>query len=236
MPRVLFLPDPRRKYRRRQVDNVRRPLTRDTAVARFCELARMHHKAMNEGDLAEQHGHLRITGEAARRLHLIDFERQQLQRETRPADMASGDRSASPSRRPTYFGTGRSHRRTPPQVSFRSPWSGGAADRSHPNPAGGARGTRGKNGKQLLRCVPSLIKSLTEKLKRKRLKSTNSPRLCSVSGLLRGGALQSVSVKLQLQRKLRRGDLLFETFQGQLHPAFRHEDRSSDECGVKIRP
>ena len=50
--RILFLPDPHRKYEGRQVDNIRNPLTGDKRIRRFCQLAHELFLAQNEGDLA----------------------------------------------------------------------------------------------------------------------------------------------------------------------------------------
>jgi hypothetical protein len=50
--RILFLPDPSRKYEGVQVDNIRKPLRGDKRIYRFCELAHELFLATNEGDLA----------------------------------------------------------------------------------------------------------------------------------------------------------------------------------------
>jgi hypothetical protein len=75
VPRVLFLPDPRRRYHGRQVDNFRKPLDRDPAIKRFCELSTLYHRALNEGDLADYHGPVTLSEQATRH----EMERQQLQ-------------------------------------------------------------------------------------------------------------------------------------------------------------
>jgi hypothetical protein len=74
MPRILFLPDPRRSYKGRQVDNIRKPLNHDPAIKRFCELATLMHDEQNRGDLADYHGPIMFT----ERMQRIDTERQQL--------------------------------------------------------------------------------------------------------------------------------------------------------------
>ena len=56
IPRILFIPDPQRVYRGRQVANVRRPLCNDKAVKRFCELSTLIFKELNAGALADVHG------------------------------------------------------------------------------------------------------------------------------------------------------------------------------------
>jgi len=50
--KVLFLPDPCRKYEGRQVDNIRKPLRGDKRIRRFCQMAHDLFLATNEGDLA----------------------------------------------------------------------------------------------------------------------------------------------------------------------------------------
>ncbi len=74
IPRILFLPDIRRVYNGRQVDNIRKPLAHDPAIKRFCELATLMYREQNRGDLAEYHGPIVFT-ECMQR---IDRERQQL--------------------------------------------------------------------------------------------------------------------------------------------------------------
>jgi len=56
MPRILFLPDPVRTYKGRQVNNIRKPLDRDPAIKRFCELYTLIYRELNKGELAYYHG------------------------------------------------------------------------------------------------------------------------------------------------------------------------------------
>jgi hypothetical protein len=74
MPRILFLPDPRRTYAGRQVNNVRKPLDRDPAIKRFCELCTQMHEEQNRDELADYHGPITFTETMKR----IDGERQYL--------------------------------------------------------------------------------------------------------------------------------------------------------------
>jgi hypothetical protein len=74
VPRILFLPDPNRKYRGRQIDNFRKPLDHDPAIKRF--LASRIHQAFNEGELADYHGPVELSEEAIR----DEIEQQELQR------------------------------------------------------------------------------------------------------------------------------------------------------------
>ena len=58
--RILFLPDKRRVYQGRQIDNLRIPLKKNPKVRRFIELAEQNFKVMNEGDLANKHGVIKV--------------------------------------------------------------------------------------------------------------------------------------------------------------------------------
>jgi hypothetical protein len=75
MPRILFLSDPVRRYQGRQVDNIRKPLDRDPAIKRFCQLSAKYHRAINEGEFADYHGPIMLSEEATRE----EIEREQLQ-------------------------------------------------------------------------------------------------------------------------------------------------------------
>ena len=74
IPRILFLQDPRRAYNGRQVDNIRKPLDRDPAIKRFCDLSTAMHREQNRGELADYHGPIVFTETMQR----IDRERQEL--------------------------------------------------------------------------------------------------------------------------------------------------------------
>ena len=74
IPRILFLPDPRRTYNGRQVDNIRKPLDRDPTIKRFCELATLMHNEQNRGELADYHGPIVFT----ERMQRIQQEQRQL--------------------------------------------------------------------------------------------------------------------------------------------------------------
>lgn len=58
---ITFLPDPERKYRGRQIDNIRKPLRDGLLVRRFIAAAEARFRAMNEGDLADYHGPVAMT-------------------------------------------------------------------------------------------------------------------------------------------------------------------------------
>jgi len=62
-PSILFLPDPQKMYRGRQVDNVRRPLSNSLLVRRLITASEEFFRAMNKGDLADQHGEIQATPE-----------------------------------------------------------------------------------------------------------------------------------------------------------------------------
>ena len=69
-PQVLFLPDSSQTYEGRQVDNIRKSLVRDQDVIRFLFLQKSRFELLNRGALADQHGMLELTGEAA-----LEYER-----------------------------------------------------------------------------------------------------------------------------------------------------------------
>jgi hypothetical protein len=73
IPRVLFIPDPRRVYRGRQIDNVRLPLCKDKAVKRLCELSTLIFKELNAGALADVHGEVAASEQCVR--YLMEKER-----------------------------------------------------------------------------------------------------------------------------------------------------------------
>lgn len=58
---ILFLPDPKKVYRGRQVNNVRRPLSDSLLVRRLIDAHDELFRAMNKGDLADQHGEIEAT-------------------------------------------------------------------------------------------------------------------------------------------------------------------------------
>ena len=76
---ILFLPDPRREYRGRQVNNIRRPLVDDLDVTRFLHLATRRFEILNKGDLADQHGELSLPPRVVRDYRKIEKEVMQLQ-------------------------------------------------------------------------------------------------------------------------------------------------------------
>ena len=68
IPRVLFIPDPRRFYRGRQIENIRLPLCNDKAVKRLCELTTLIFKELNAGTLADVHGEVAVSEQCVRYL------------------------------------------------------------------------------------------------------------------------------------------------------------------------
>lgn len=52
---ILFLPHPEKKYRGKQVNNIRKALSRDKNIDRLITLQTLIFKEMNRGNLAEQH-------------------------------------------------------------------------------------------------------------------------------------------------------------------------------------
>lgn len=60
---IMFLPDPKRVYLGRQVDNIRIPLSKDQKVKEFIQLCEKIYKIMNEGELANKHGPIAVPRE-----------------------------------------------------------------------------------------------------------------------------------------------------------------------------
>lgn len=56
--RILFLPDPARKYEGKQIDNFRVALKDDPIVHRFIEVSELFFLELNKGKLADYHGPL----------------------------------------------------------------------------------------------------------------------------------------------------------------------------------
>ena len=79
-PSIIFLPDSKRQYVGRQVDNIRKPLVRDQHVIRFLYLSHRRFEILNQGDLADQHGEITLTNKAAREFTNLEKEMAQLQR------------------------------------------------------------------------------------------------------------------------------------------------------------
>jgi hypothetical protein len=55
---ILFLPDSKKQYKGIQVENIRKPLTKNRDIERFIYLARLRYIILNEGDLAHYHGEI----------------------------------------------------------------------------------------------------------------------------------------------------------------------------------
>ncbi|WP_175716567.1 zinc chelation protein SecC [Burkholderia anthina] len=77
---LTFLPDPKRMYRGRQIDNIRKPLVKDRDVIRFLFLNHRVFEIMNAGDLADQHGLITLPPKAAREIGQIQKEMEMLWR------------------------------------------------------------------------------------------------------------------------------------------------------------
>ncbi len=57
---ITFIADPSRQYEGRQVDNVRKPLTKDPKVRQFIYLMKRRFEILNTGALADQHGEIEL--------------------------------------------------------------------------------------------------------------------------------------------------------------------------------
>ncbi len=71
--RILFLPDPNRRYEGRQIDNVRVALRENPAIQAFIESAEKYFEVTNRGELADYHGELVLTQEM-KELRLLQAE------------------------------------------------------------------------------------------------------------------------------------------------------------------
>lgn len=76
---ILFLPDPSRQYRGRQVDNVRQPLVEDRDVFRYLYLGKRIFELTNAGPLADQHGEISLPPKAAKEYWKVMDEFRKLQ-------------------------------------------------------------------------------------------------------------------------------------------------------------
>lgn len=72
---ILFLPDANKQYNGIQVDNIRKPITKNKDIERFIYLARQRFLMLNEGDLAHYHGEIRPNN----RYLQLEYEMSQLQ-------------------------------------------------------------------------------------------------------------------------------------------------------------
>jgi hypothetical protein len=84
LDRILFLPDPERKYEGRQVNNVRRPLRSDPIVSAWIKSCDAEFELLNRGDRAYQHGAIYLNPDEAAesekiRKRKLGFELQLLQ-------------------------------------------------------------------------------------------------------------------------------------------------------------
>ncbi len=70
--RILFLPDPRREYKGRQIKNVRRPLTKHPAIVEFFRACDDLFEFMNRGERANEHGAISLYGPDAQEYILIE--------------------------------------------------------------------------------------------------------------------------------------------------------------------
>lgn len=77
---ITFLPDPKRNYAGRQVDNVRKPLIKDNDLVRYLFLFKRRFEIMNTGDLAHQHGEIQLPKKLHREYMNLIKESQILQK------------------------------------------------------------------------------------------------------------------------------------------------------------
>ncbi|MNC06827.1 hypothetical protein D3C75_543500 [compost metagenome] len=77
--KILFLPDHTRPYCGRQMDNFRQAVVNDRDVYRWLYLAKRCFELTNAGDLADQHGEIRLAPKAAKEYWKIMGELSKLQ-------------------------------------------------------------------------------------------------------------------------------------------------------------
>ncbi|MCC5091261.1 SEC-C domain-containing protein [Xanthomonas campestris] len=58
--RILFVPDPRRRYKGLAIDNVRMPLRDDLLIKHFIQMSEAIVRVMNRGERASQYGHVSV--------------------------------------------------------------------------------------------------------------------------------------------------------------------------------
>lgn len=61
--RILFLPDPDRKYQGKQINNIRKALKESQSIKDFIDSSNKFFELMNAGELADQHGEITMTPE-----------------------------------------------------------------------------------------------------------------------------------------------------------------------------
>lgn len=61
--KILFLPDPNRRFEGRQINNIRVPLQDDPLIRKFIENADQYFEVTNRGELADQLGYIPMTSE-----------------------------------------------------------------------------------------------------------------------------------------------------------------------------
>ena len=69
--KVLFLPDPSRQYEGRQVNNIRKAISKNAVVLQFLRAADAEYEFVNRGERAMQHGHIKVKGPEAEEYRAI---------------------------------------------------------------------------------------------------------------------------------------------------------------------
>jgi len=78
---IIFLPDPQKVYRGRQVDNIRKSISADKRAAEFIKLAKEYYNYINRGDLADYCGDVEIKEDFIEQYdHMRELERGLLRR------------------------------------------------------------------------------------------------------------------------------------------------------------
>ncbi len=77
---ITFIADPTRQYEGRQVDNVRKPLTKDPKVRQFIYLMKRRFEILNTGALADQHGVIELPPRLGKELDAVERQMRPLAR------------------------------------------------------------------------------------------------------------------------------------------------------------
>ncbi len=78
--RILFIPDSSQEYTGVMVDNIRKPLSEDPRIRRFCDSFHERFLELNKGDLADQYGWIMPSPEVAAKIRKIEQEGLDLER------------------------------------------------------------------------------------------------------------------------------------------------------------
>jgi len=73
--RILFLPDASLQYDGRQINNVRRPLVKNSKILDFIRLCDEEFEILNKGERAYQHGKITLSKEEGARMRKLELQK-----------------------------------------------------------------------------------------------------------------------------------------------------------------